>query len=95
MRLSQKERERRAALARRVLVPGAIKRAGKKGFYRTATSLAKNEGVTNPVALAGWLKGQAKRGGQLVSEHAYRGRTKAKGEKVARLRALFARAVGK
>lgn len=73
-RLSGAERKRRAELAKKILLPAAIKATGKKGFAKTALALAKHSEITSPTKLAGWLKGQAKAMGVLSSEHAYRGR---------------------
>jgi len=83
--LSAKERARRAR------VTGFVKYAGKKGFYGTMQSLKGKEGVTNPVKLAGYLKGQAKKRGELSPEHPYTGRKKKAGAKYARLRAMAKR----
>ena len=72
--LSPAERRRRAGQARRVLLPAAIKFTGKKGFRATEKALEGKPGITNPVKLAGWLKGQAKARGELSSKHPYVGR---------------------
>ena len=72
--LSKGEKGRRAGRARKTLIPAAIKATGRKGFRATAAALARKPGVTSPERLAGWLKGQAKKSGQLSSAHPYVGR---------------------
>ena len=82
---SAKERKRRAR------VTGFVKYAGKKGFYGTVESLKEKEGIESPKKLAGYLKGQALKRGELSPEHPYVGRRKKKGAKYARLRAMAKR----
>lgn len=74
-RLTQAERERRRARARRVLVSAAIRATGRKGFYATREALERHrDSISDPTRLAGWLKGQAKRRGVLSPKHPYVGR---------------------
>lgn len=60
----------------RRLVSAAIKSTGQKGFYETERELRGKPGVRSPKRLAGWLKGQAKKRGQLSPEHQYGKRKK-------------------
>ena len=71
MALSEFEQGRLIRRAKRKLLPGAIKAAGREGFTKTRAKLAGKPGVRTPTLLAGWLKGQAKKKGQLAPEHAY------------------------
>jgi len=90
MALSATERARRRRFAKRVLLPAAIRAAGRKGFYATAIALARHpDKVSNPIRLAGWLKAQARRRGWLRPEHMRRSRSK----KVRRLRRQYLRAM--
>lgn len=72
--LSAAERQRRAEQARKILVPAAIKATGKKGFRATVEALAGKKGIESPEKLAGYLKGQAKKKGELSPAHPYVGR---------------------
>lgn len=72
--LSAREKQRRGSVAKKVLIPAAIKATGKKGFAKTVEGLRGKKGIKSPERLAGWLKGQAKAKGQLSPEHKYRGR---------------------
>jgi len=93
MALSAAERARRRRQARRVLLPAAIRAAGRKGFYATAIALARHpDKVSNPIRLAGWLKAQARKRGWLRPEHRYGPR---RSKKVRRLRQRFLRAMRK
>ncbi len=71
MPLSEFERGRLVRRARRRLLPGAIKAAGREGFTKTRAKLAGKPGVRTPTLLAGWLKKKASERGQLAPEHAY------------------------
>lgn len=50
-------------------VAGAIKWAGKVGFTASRASLANKPGIADPDKLAGWLKAQARKRGQLAAAH--------------------------
>jgi len=90
MALSAAERARRRRLAKRVLLPAAIRAAGRKGFYATAIALARHtDRISDPRRLAGWLKAQARKRGWLRPEHMRRSRSK----KVRRLRRQYLRAM--
>jgi len=78
--LSTSEKKRRASQAKRELVPAAIKAAGQKGFTATEKALEGKPGIKSPEKLAGWLKGQAKKKGQLSPKHPYVGRKKKRGK---------------
>ena len=73
-KLSATERARRAKVARTKLLPAAEKWAGKKGFKATEKALEGKPGITNPVLLAGWLKGEALHKHELSPKHKYVGR---------------------
>ena len=75
-KLTTTEKKRRATQAKKVLVPAAIKATGEKGFGGTVKALTGKEGIKSPEKLAGWLKGQAKKKGQLSPQHPYVGRRK-------------------
>jgi len=73
--LSGVERARRAGQARRTLMPAGIKVAGQRGFTETTARLKKyQDHIKSPERLSGWLKGQAKKRGQLSRAHPYKGR---------------------
>lgn len=57
-------------------VPGLVKWAGKVGFEGAKEALEGKPGIKDPEKLAGWLKGQAKKRGQLSPQHPYVGRKK-------------------
>ena len=78
--LGAKERKRRAAVAKRELLPRAISAAGEKGFTETAEALTGKPGVKSPEKLAGWLKKEALHRGVLSSKHPYTGRKKKRGK---------------
>ncbi len=69
--LSYAEQRRRTQQAKQTLLPAAIGKAGEVGFGETAEKLASKPNVKSPKKLAGWLKGQAKKKGQLSPEHPY------------------------
>ena len=73
-KLTPAERGRRAALARRVLIPAATRWVGRVGFGGALTKLRGKRGIRTPRLLAGWLKGAAKRAGVLSAAHRYKGR---------------------
>jgi len=87
MALSATERARRRRQAKRVLLPAAIRAAGRKGFYATAIALARHtDKISDPRRLAGWLKAQARKRGWLKPEHMRRG---SRSKKVRRLRRQY------
>ena len=73
-KLSSAERKRRGRLALTKLVPAAEKWVGKVGFDECVKRLTGKPGITNPVKLCGFLKGEAKEKRVLAKVHKYVGR---------------------
>ena len=74
--LSAEEKKRRARVAKKELIPAAIKAAGRAGFEETKEKLVGKPGMKSPEKLAGWLKARSKERGQLSPKHPYVGRRK-------------------
>ncbi len=50
-------------------VEGPIKWVGQKGFDECVSHLSGKKDITNPKSLCGWLKGQARKKGELSLAH--------------------------